>query len=624
MKFLSISKSYILLIFAIILFSCFIGCNQAHAQEEPCDPVEVTISARDSEGKFIPDISFAIFKQIADVYGQPKPGNQVASGKIDPLIGEGKVSFRMTHEDVGFYAIKMWHKNKDVGAFWFYNELSLNCGTSRSITINLSSIKFILRDPEGNLKKNQSFNVYTQRRDVDGNPIKEREDFVTALNTSEEGQVSLYVADKTKSIDGQGNEYFVFESKIAEGTFVKWGIQVSLNKTTLVEYVFSDLILDIRDASDQRFVNKNAELYEQSVNLKGEYTLGSKLKGEQTDLNGLVRFEYPAGTYAAVVKDSTNRNIAFWDISINDLDRKRYTLTTNFTRVNVKEVSPSNLSVEAWTMLEDAQGLFYRNKKVIQRAFDVGGSADMILAPEPYLFLVRFENQEYGKPLYIENNKYQELDLFITDDYLIDPEQRFVVKKGETQQPSPDQSIVDRLRGYILLQVEENGEAWYVDFETKRRYYMKDGDVAYEMLREFGLGITDADLRKIPVGIDERFNEADVDGDGLSDKMEDGLGTDRNIMDTDGDGYDDGTEVKNGFDPLSKGGVRLPIDTSFANRLKGRIMLQVQAHGEAWYINPKDGKRYYMTDGAAAYEIMRFLSLGITNNDLNKIPSGTL
>jgi hypothetical protein len=41
-------------------------------------------------------------------------------------------------------------------------------------------------------------------------------------------------------------------------------------------------------------------------------------------------------------------------------------------------------------------------------------------------------------------------------------------------------------------------------------------------------------------------------------------------------------------------------------------------------VNPADGKRYYMKDGDIAYEIMRYLSLGITNKDLEKIRIGEL
>lgn len=63
------------------------------------------------------------------------------------------------------------------------------------------------------------------------------------------------------------------------------------------------------------------------------------------------------------------------------------------------------------------------------------------------------------------------------------------------------------------------------------------------------------------------------------------------------------------------------IDDKLVKRLVGRILLQVEAHGEAWYVNPKDLKKYYMADGNEAYRIMRYLGVGITNKDLEKIKS---
>jgi len=60
------------------------------------------------------------------------------------------------------------------------------------------------------------------------------------------------------------------------------------------------------------------------------------------------------------------------------------------------------------------------------------------------------------------------------------------------------------------------------------------------------------------------------------------------------------------------------------NRLKGKILLQVEGRGQAWYINPSDGKKYYLADGEAAYQVMRYLSLGVTNKDLGQITEDSL
>lgn len=181
-----------------------------------------------------------------------------------------------------------------------------------------------------------------------------------------------------------------------------------------------------------------------------------------------------------------------------------------------------------------------------------------------------------------------------------------------------DNSLVSRLNGYILLQVESHGEAWYVSPVDQARIYMRDGFVAYDVMANLGLGITNADLAKIRVGAEDRFECIDSDGDALCDKLEEGLGTDPLNPDSDKDGYNDRLEVLNNYNPL--GANKLNFDQSLADRLRGRIVLQVESHGEAWYINPQNGLRYYMPDGPAAYQIMRFLSLGITNNDLAQIP----
>jgi hypothetical protein len=125
---------------------------------------------------------------------------------------------------------------------------------------------------------------------------------------------------------------------------------------------------------------------------------------------------------------------------------------------------------------------------------------------------------------------------------------------------SSDPTLVSRLRGYILLDVQSHGEAWYLNPTDSKRYYMRDGAIAYQMMRSFGLGVTEADYAKIAAG-----------------------------------------------------------DYTIKNRLRGRIVLRVLAHGEAYYIHPKTLTVHYLKDGPAAYEVMRYNSLGITSADLTKI-----
>lgn len=128
-----------------------------------------------------------------------------------------------------------------------------------------------------------------------------------------------------------------------------------------------------------------------------------------------------------------------------------------------------------------------------------------------------------------------------------------------------ENDLATNLAGRILLQVESYGRAWYVDPISLERFYLQDGNEAYYLMRTKGLGITDENLARIPT---------------------------------------------------KKGQYS---DTKLVNRLKGRILLQVERNGEAWYVNPTDGLRYYMKNGEAAYDLMRTKALGINNEDLTKI-----
>ena len=180
-------------------------------------------------------------------------------------------------------------------------------------------------------------------------------------------------------------------------------------------------------------------------------------------------------------------------------------------------------------------------------------------------------------------------------------------------------SFLKKISGRILLEVEKNGEAWYLYPPELRRYYLGRPEDAYRIMREKSLGIKNSDLNKIAVGI-LKTDEKDSDQDGLSDSLEDALGTDKYSVDSDQDGFLDKEEIKKSYNPLGSG--KIKIDLNFSEKYKGRIFLQVENKGEAWYVNPKDLHRYYLGRAQDAFVIMRYLGLGISDENIKKIPLG--
>lgn len=118
--------------------------------------------------------------------------------------------------------------------------------------------------------------------------------------------------------------------------------------------------------------------------------------------------------------------------------------------------------------------------------------------------------------------------------------------------------IATRLKGLILLQVESNGEAWYVNPDNEKRYYLGRPADAFILMKELGIGIKHNELQSY-------------------------------------------------------------LQSLFPKRLSGKILLDVENNGEAYYIFPEDLKGYYLGRPADAFGIMKNLGLGITNANLNQI-----
>ncbi|MDF1497013.1 MAG: CAP domain-containing protein [Patescibacteria group bacterium] len=70
----------------------------------------------------------------------------------------------------------------------------------------------------------------------------------------------------------------------------------------------------------------------------------------------------------------------------------------------------------------------------------------------------------------------------------------------------------------------------------------------------------------------------------------------------------------------------MPMATEAALRddLSGRIHIQVQKNGEAFYVYPENNERYYLGRPADAFQLMREKGLGITNLNLQQIPLASL
>ena len=110
--------------------------------------------------------------------------------------------------------------------------------------------------------------------------------------------------------------------------------------------------------------------------------------------------------------------------------------------------------------------------------------------------------------------------------------------------------------GRILLQVEGKGEAWYVNPNDNYKYFLGRPEDAFNIMRKLGLG------------------------------------------------------VKHGT---------ITGNTVFPAKLSGKILLDVEDSGKAYYIFPLDRKAYYLGRPADAFQVMREKGLGISNEGIFRI-----
>jgi hypothetical protein len=188
--------------------------------------------------------------------------------------------------------------------------------------------------------------------------------------------------------------------------------------------------------------------------------------------------------------------------------------------------------------------------------FKNNGTVEIVAGADPVTFEVFQEDNEYAMD---KNNMYFQGQMLT--------KQKLKVTNS---------SLYSSLRGRIILKSEGKGEAYYVNPSSKEAYSLSRPVTAFRVMREQGVGITNANLIKIPVG-----------GSCPS------------------------------YDPACN--VATDTDARFASSQKGRILLQIEGNGEAWYVNPKDAKRYFLGRPADAFTIMKTLGLGISNADFDRL-----
>ncbi|MCD4694484.1 hypothetical protein K8R62_03960 [bacterium] len=212
-------------------------------------------------------------------------------------------------------------------------------------------------------------------------------------------------------------------------------------------------------------------------------------------------------------------------------------------------------SKELWeknNRVKEIKIIFNDSKEIILEIPDIYGYQTIDLPEEitTNRFLAKVEILDVYKGSEYNDTAITEIRFlsFIDNDYIL--------SEGNIV-PVENNDLYERLKGSIVLKVEENGEAYYINPKNENYYYLGRPDDAFRVMQERGLGISEKDFNSF-----------------------------------------------NGCAP---------------ENLAGVILLRVEANGEAYYVNPEDRKIYYLGRPSDAFDIMRNLGKGISSDDFNRL-----
>jgi len=132
---------------------------------------------------------------------------------------------------------------------------------------------------------------------------------------------------------------------------------------------------------------------------------------------------------------------------------------------------------------------------------------------------------------------------------------------GDATTVQNTKAFTKKFSGRILLDTQKNGEAWYVFPDDLKRYFLGRPEDAFNLMRKLGLGVKHS--------------------------------------------YIEGHTV-------------------FPANVAGKILIDVEDNGRAYYVNLLDRKAHYLGRPGDAFFVMRSLGLGIKTSDLNKIADWTI
>ncbi|MFA6194142.1 MAG: hypothetical protein WC719_00150 [Patescibacteria group bacterium] len=633
---LKIKKSWLILGVCFFVSALFLAPSVSEAAV--CDQnTNITFVARDPGGSYIMNARVDVYKQERDANGVTRPTTKFTGGNTDSVLGRVNLSWRNSNVSSDNYVIRVQTISKDNASFWFYG-INLDCGETASVERTLSGALFTLYDSDNNLLTNTAFNVYSQTTDTDGAPLKN--ELLAGLNSGSTGRVKTYLPQgSVRSLDGTLKDLYAMEITYNGVKSYFYNIQIYDGQLTNVNYYLSVIKVRLKDASDNNATGAKVEVYNQSTDASDNYVKGSKIGEFTIGDNGYGSMEIAPGLYMLAVKNADGTYKYFWDNRVADgatsqffltLDKAYSSSSSDSTSASGVCNSSSNLNLtlrnaagdiapglkfEVYTQAADANGLPAAGTKVSSGTIDSGGRATVSFKPDTtktYALKIWDKKADLGEFWFFDALKFT----CATDKTIAKtiPVLKIILRDGKgnlkrnhdfslsAQQYDADNNPIIPNNGLIANMKTDAGGQAYI-YVAPYNPYRRNQTGRYVVSSKNASGTTIV-LYNIIVSADKDTTfEARIKENAPSTSST----------------SSSSAAANSAANSTSSSNSAAAAASSLAQSLKGRILLQVQDKGQAWYVNPIDSKKYYLGRPTDAFNLMRRFGLGISNENFTAL-----
>lgn len=377
-------------VFLFLLLFLSLPLNFVSAASCGQDKAAIRVVTRDFNDAIVKNIRWELYKQIYDADGRPVAGEKVGSSNT----GDTAFStitfdpFQYAGDSGDFnFAIKVYDVNPNAGEFWYWS-INLPCGVFVSHTAKMSSIRVILRDKDGNALKKRTFALYTQKKDIDGNPIID-ETVSANLSTGDEGVKRIFVS--------RGNYIIKIPAIDNKFTYTKYDIEVNSFRETVFDYSLSNVTVSIRDGSGALMVNTAFEVFVQERDADGFFILGKKVGSYNTGPNGITGIFLPTGSYAFQFTGSAGQKYTLWNQNINESESTVVDYRLSNVNITVRDGRGDllkNWKFDVYKQETDADGNIIFGDHLGQYHTGETGVANIFLPSGAYIFQFQGSGKE--------------------------------------------------------------------------------------------------------------------------------------------------------------------------------------------------------------------------------------